>query len=155
MPHVQATATVEGTPEEIFDFLTKYENVTRLQPQFQSARVVSPQPSGLGAVVELKGHFHGMPMTVRNRIITFSPPYRMVSISEGTVLSRNTWELRPVDGAEHPATEVSFIVEYKMSGPLGGLFTGLTSSIFHKEVQSLTDASLHRLQDIFSRRERA
>jgi ribosome-associated toxin RatA of RatAB toxin-antitoxin module len=154
MPHVQATATVEGTPEEIFHFLSEYENIPVLQPQFQSARVVSPQPSGIGAVVELKGHFHGVPMTARNRIIAFSPPYRMVSISEGTVLSRNTWELRPVNGAAHPATEVSFTVEYKLGGPLGGLFTGITSSIFHKEVQSLTDASLRRLREIFSHRER-
>jgi ribosome-associated toxin RatA of RatAB toxin-antitoxin module len=153
MPHVQATATVEATPEEIFAFLSEYQNIPRLQPQFQSARLVSEQARGLGAVIELKGHFHGLPMTVRNRIITFAPPYRMVSISEGTVLSRNTWELRPVDGAEHPTTEASFTVEYKMGGPLGGFFTGLTSSIFHNEVQALTDASLHRLHEIFSRRE--
>src|SRR5437763_16358246 len=107
MPHVQATATVDGSPEEIFDFLSEVESVTRLQPQFQSARVVSRQPRGLGAVIELRGHFHGIPMTVHNRIITFSPPYRLVSISEGTVLSRNTWELRPADGAAHPKTEAS------------------------------------------------
>jgi ribosome-associated toxin RatA of RatAB toxin-antitoxin module len=151
MPHVQATAEVDATPEEIFAFLSEYQNIPRLQPQFQSAHLVSENATGPGAVVELKGHFHGIPMTVRNRIITFTPPYRMVSISEGTVLSRNTWELRPVDGAQRPTTETTFTVEYKMGGPLGGLFTGITSSIFHNEVQSLTDAALHRLHAIFSR----
>jgi ribosome-associated toxin RatA of RatAB toxin-antitoxin module len=150
MPQVQASAQVEATPEEIFEFLSEYQNIPRLQPQFQSAHLVSEHATGPGAVVELKGHFHGIPMTVRNRIITFTPPYRMVSISEGTVLSRNTWELRPVDGAPRPTTETTFTVEYKMGGPLGGLFTGITSSLFHNEVQSLTDAALHRLHDIFS-----
>src|ERR1700690_1217981 len=131
MPHVQATAQVEATPEEIFGFLAEYQNIPRLQPQFQSARLVSERAEGPGAVVELKGHFHGIPMTVRNRIITFTPPYRMGSISEGTVLSRNTWELRPMTGAPNPTTEATFTVEYKMGGPLGGLFTGITSSLFH------------------------
>ncbi len=150
MPQVQASAQVEATPEEIFAFLSEYQNIPRLQPQFQSARLVTENTTGPGAVVELKGHFHGMPITVRNRIITFTPPYRMVSISEGTVLSRNTWELRPVDGMPRPTTETTFTVEYKMGGPLGGLFTGITSSLFHSEVQSLTNASLQRLHDIFS-----
>jgi ribosome-associated toxin RatA of RatAB toxin-antitoxin module len=150
MPSVQATAQVEATPEEIFAFLSDYENIPLLQPQFQSAHLVSEHAQGVGAVVELKGHFHGMPMSVRNRIITYTPPYRMVSISEGTVLSRNTWELRPVDGAAQPTTEVTFTVEYKLGGPLGGLFTGITSSLFHSEVQALTEASLRRLHEAFS-----
>src|SRR5258708_38087106 len=150
MAGVQGRAQVEATPEEIFAFIAEYQNIPRLQPQFQSARLVSQRAEGPGAVVELKGHFHGVPMTVRNRIITFAPPYRMVSISEGAVLSRNTWELRPVPGASRPATETTFTVEYKMGGPLGGLFTGITSSLFHSEVQSLAHAALHRLQDIFS-----
>ena len=150
MPQVQAISKVEGTPEEIFDFLADYQNIPRLQPQFASAQVASEQLHGLGAVVELKGHFHGVPMTVHNRIITFNRPYRIVSISEGAVLSRNTWELRPLSGVDHPVTEVRFTVEYKMGGPFGNLFTGIASGLFHKEVQALTDVSLQRLREFFS-----
>jgi ribosome-associated toxin RatA of RatAB toxin-antitoxin module len=150
MPHVQATSRIEATPEEVFDFLAEYRNIPRLQPQFDSARLVSEQDRGAGAVVELKGRFHGMPISVMSRIITFSPPYRMVSISEGSVLSRNTWELHSNEHVSPTVTQVTFTVEYKMSGPLGGLFTGIASSIFHKEIQSMTDESLHRLSSIFA-----
>jgi ribosome-associated toxin RatA of RatAB toxin-antitoxin module len=150
MPQVQATSQVDATAEEIFDFLSDYRNIPRLQPHFDSARLVSDQERGLGAVVELKGHFHGVPLTVTNRIITYTPPYRMVSISDGSVLSRNTWELRPLDGTAHPCTQVSLVVEYKVGGPLGRLFTGLASSIFHGELDFMTGQSLHRLHDIFA-----
>jgi ribosome-associated toxin RatA of RatAB toxin-antitoxin module len=146
MPHVQATTSVQASPEEIFDFLSEYHNIPLIQPQFESASLVSEQDRGLGAVVELKGHFHGIPITVRSRIVTFNPPYRLVSISEGTVLSRNTWELHLGANTDHPTTEVRFRVEYKMTGALGVL-----SGLFHHEIQSMTDSSLHRLHDIFSR----
>lgn len=149
MPSVHATCLINATPEDIFNFLADYSNIPRLQPQFESARLVGDKARGLGAVVELKGRFHGVPMTIRNRIVTFTPPYRLVSISEGTVLSRNTWELRAQPG-EQTATEVSLSVEYKISGPLGGLFTGVASSLFHKEIQGITDESLRRLHDIFA-----
>jgi ribosome-associated toxin RatA of RatAB toxin-antitoxin module len=152
MPQVQATAQVNGSPEEIFNFLADYQNIPKLQPHFDSAKLVGNQEQGAGAIVELKGHFHGVPMHARNRIVTFTPPYRLVSISDGTVLSRNTWELRPAAGNDgRAATEVSFTIEYKIAaGPLGGLFTGLTSSLFHREIQSLTDESLRRLRAIFA-----
>ena len=150
MPKVVSTIEVEGEAGEIFDFLADYRNIPRLQSQFDSAQVASEQERGPGAVVELSGRFHGMPMRIRNRIVTFSPPVRLASISEGTVVSRNVWELRPLerDGTK-PATEVTFSVEYKMGGALG-IFTGLASSLFHGEIEAMTNDSLRRLRDIFA-----
>jgi ribosome-associated toxin RatA of RatAB toxin-antitoxin module len=150
MPQVQATAQIKATPEEIFDFISDYSTILRLQPQFESARLLTEQARGQGAVVELKGRFHGIPMTVRNRIITFAPPHRLVSISEGMVLSRNSWTLRPLDNADGPLTEATLSVEYKMGGPVGGVFRGIASSLFHNEIQSMTDEMPRRLRDIFA-----
>ena len=152
MPQIHAASQVDGTPEEIFEFLSDFQNIPLLQPHFESTRVISEQERGLGAVVELKGHFHGVPLSGTNRIITYTPPYRMVSISDGSVLSRNTWELHPVDGTEHACTQVSLVVDYKVGGPLGGLFTGLASTFFHRELDNMTRQSLDRLQDIFAQR---
>jgi ribosome-associated toxin RatA of RatAB toxin-antitoxin module len=151
MPQIHAASQVNGTAEEIFEFLSDYHNIPRLQPHFESARVISEQERGVGAVIELKGHFHGVPLSGVNRIITYTPPYRMVSISDGSVLSRNTWELYPLDGTAHPCTQVTLIVDYKVGGPLGGLFTGLTSTFFHRELDNMTQQSLRRLHDIFAR----
>jgi ribosome-associated toxin RatA of RatAB toxin-antitoxin module len=90
-------------------------------------------------------------MRVKNRIVTFTPPRRLVSISEGTVLSRNVWEFEPVDGDGTPSTRVTFSVEYKVAaGPFGKLFTGVASSLFHKEIQEMTDESLRRLQELIA-----
>ena len=149
MPKVSASAVVQAAAEEVFSFIADYRNIPRLQPEFATARVVSEQQVGAGAVVELQGRFHGVPMRAQNRIVTFTPPRRLVSISEGAVLSRNTWELQPLAG-ELSGTLVTFVVEYKVAGPLGGIFTGVASSLFHKEIQAMTDGSLRRLQEIFS-----
>lgn len=147
MPTVSATADIPATAQEIFDFLADYRNIPRVQPQFTAAKLVSDFDRRVGACVELVGRFRGVPMTVRNRIVTYSPPYRLASISEGTVLSRNVWELHPLK--EGGTTRVIFTVDYKVGGALGGLFTGVASTLFNKEIQEMTDASLHRLHAIF------
>lgn len=150
MPRVTSTIEVPGTPEAVFDFLANYRNIPRLQTHFESASLAGEQESGQGAVVELRGRFHGMPMHVRNKIVTFSRPTRLASISEGTVTSRNVWELRPKAGDEvKPATVVTFSVEYKVGGPLGGIFTGLASSLFHGEIESMVGEALRRLRATF------
>jgi ribosome-associated toxin RatA of RatAB toxin-antitoxin module len=145
MPAVAAEIVVPASAEKIFDFLADYRNIPGLQPHFTEVKLASDHERGLGAVVELRGTFRGMPMRVRDRIITFSPPRRLVSISEGTVTSRNTWELSPSE--ENPEqTRVSLKIDYKMGGGvLGGLFTGMASSLFHGDIQKMAEESLDRL----------
>jgi hypothetical protein len=113
-------------------------------------KLAGEKARGLGAAVELHGRFRGMPMRVHNRIITFTPPRRLVSISEGTVTSRNTWELELLDG-DPPKTRVTFKIDYKLGGGiLGGLFTGVASSLFQDEIQQMTEESLRRLREFMS-----
>lgn len=155
MPKVSATIEVAAAPEAIFDFLADYRNIPRLQPHFDSAKIAGEVERGLGAVMELRGSFHGLPINVRERIIAFTPPYRLVSIGEGAILSRTTWELGPLekdadDVKPGPVTMVSVSVEYKAGGPLGGIFTGWAMSLFHKEIQEMTDESLRRLRADFA-----
>jgi ribosome-associated toxin RatA of RatAB toxin-antitoxin module len=150
MPTAISSTLVPATPERVFDFIADYRNIPRLQTQFASAKLASEIERGQGAVVELSGRFHGMPMRVKNRIVTFTPPRRLVSVSEGTVLSRNVWEFEPVDSEQEPSTRVTFSVEYKAAGPFGKLFTGVASSLFHKEIQEMTDESLRRLRELLA-----
>ena len=154
MPTVSAHSVVNASPEEVFSFLADYRNIPRLQPQFTSARLAGDVARGLGAVVELEGRFRGFPMKVQNRIIAFDPPSRLVSIGEGSVLSRSTWEVQPLEG--NPATSrVSLTVDYKLRDTLGGLFMGMGSAlwpIFNREIQGMTTDSLRRLQSFFADR---
>ncbi len=155
MPTASSTSIVPASAERVFDFVADYRNIPRLQAQFSSAKVVGEVERGQGAVVELVGRFHGMPMRVRNRIVTFTPPRRLVSISDGTVLSRNVWEFEPVDAevgaGESSSARVTLTIEYKVAaGPLGKLFTGIASSLFHREIQGMTDESLRRLRELLA-----
>ncbi|MDQ5824010.1 MAG: SRPBCC family protein [Chloroflexota bacterium] len=150
MPTVQATANVNGSAQEVFDFLADYRNIPRVQPQFNSAILVGDRERCVGACVELGGRFHGMPMQVQNRIVTYAPPYRLASISEGTVLSRNVWELQPLPNDPN-TTRVTFTVDYKVGGALGSLFTGIAASLFNKEIQAMTDEALHNLRGFFAK----
>lgn len=149
MPTVRATANIGASAQEIFDFLADYRNIPRVQPQFSAARLVGDKERCVGARVELVGRFHGMPMQVQNRIVTYTPPHRLASISEGTVLSRNVWELQPLEHDPH-TTRVTFTVDYKVGGALGGLFTGIAASLFNKEIQAMTDEALRNLRGFFA-----
>jgi ribosome-associated toxin RatA of RatAB toxin-antitoxin module len=150
MPQVYSATHVDAPPEEIFDFLADYHNIPRLQPHFDKVRLVSEKERGLGAVVELKGRFHGVPMTGHNKIVAFQRPFRLVSISDGTVLSRNTWEVRPL-ALPDPACEVSLSIEYKFSGGITRLLAGVASPLVHGEIPEMTEEALRRLHSIFAR----
>jgi uncharacterized membrane protein len=147
MPTTKADIVIDEKAERIFEFVADYRNIPRLQPQFTSVKLVTEEDRGVGACVEMQGRFRGMPMRARDRIITFAPPRRMVSISEGTVTSRNTWELKP-EGDNGEKTHVTLKIDYKVGGgALSGLFTGMAQSLFHREIQRMTEESLERLRD--------
>ncbi len=152
MPTVSASSIVTASPQEVFDFLTDYRNIPLLQPHFTSAKPASETERGLGAVVELKGHFHGIPMKINNRIIAFNPPHRLVSISDGSILSRSAWELEPVE-ASPPETRVTLTIDYSLRKVMGGLFMGMGSALwplFNREVRGMTDESLRALKAFFA-----
>jgi ribosome-associated toxin RatA of RatAB toxin-antitoxin module len=151
LPTVSASALVAASAEEVFEFIADYRNIPRLQPHFVTAKLVGNVERQVGAEVNLEGRFHGMPMRVCNRIVAYDPPLRMVNVSEGTVLSRSTWELQEVSN-DPPTTRVTLTVDYKLGGALGGLFMGMGSALwplFNRELQGMTNESLRRLGGFF------
>lgn len=156
MPTVRASAVVHASSRAIFSFIADYHNIPLLQPQFTSARLVSDVERGLGANVELRGHFHGIPLHVHNRVISYSPPRRLVSVSEGAVASRSTWEIEEAAG-EPPSSRVTLTIDYKLGNSFGSLFMGVGSALwplFNREIQGLTNESLHRLRLCFDGKSR-
>jgi ribosome-associated toxin RatA of RatAB toxin-antitoxin module len=152
MPTISSTTIVSTGPTEAFDFIADFRNIPRLQPHFTSAQLVGEPERGLGATVALDGRFHGFPMKARNRIIAYSPPWRLVSISEGAVLSRSTWEFEELT-SDPPATRVKLTIDYSLRKVAGGLFMGVGSALwplFNREIQGMTDESMRRLQGFFS-----
>lgn len=151
MPTVTCSAIVPATAEEVFDFISDYRNIPRLQPHFASATLVGEKEREVGAEVALEGRFKGFPMKAHNRIITYAPPTRMVSISHGTVLSRNTWELEQLTN-DPPTTRVIFTLDYRMQGTLGRLVMGLGHSLLDHDIEAMTNDSLKRLAEFLLER---
>jgi ribosome-associated toxin RatA of RatAB toxin-antitoxin module len=151
MPTISSTTIIHTTAQEAFDFVADYRNIPRLQPHFTEARLVSEEERGAGAEIELAGRFHGMPIRVHNRIIAYSPPSRHVSISDGTVVSRSTWEFRQIE-ADAPTTSVTLTLDYKLRDSLVGLAGSLLWPIFNREIQGMTDDSLRRLREFLDGR---
>ena len=110
MPTITATTIVSATADEAFAFVADYRNIVRLQPHFSSARLLSAEEHGVGAEIDLSGHFHGIPIKARNRIVAYSPPDRQVSVSDGQVLSRSTWVFEQVT-ADPPVTRVTLTLD--------------------------------------------
>ena len=155
METVSASTMIPASQEEVFAFVSNYQNILKLQPHFASARLISANDQGVGAEIALEGRFHGMPMHARSKIITFDPPHRVVSVSEGSVRSRSTWELSSAPGGNGAVgTLARLTIDYKVkrgSGFLGGLANSL-EHLFHGEIQGMTNESLKRLHEIFAAR---
>lgn len=142
---------MHATSTEVFDFIADYRNIPRLQPHFSHVKLDGELERGVGAKVALEGRFHGIPLHAHSRIIAYDAPHRMVSITEGAVLSRSTWELQQVS-TDPPLTRVTLTLDYKLESALGGLFRGVGSSLwplFHKELHGMTNESLKRLHSAF------
>ena len=147
MPHIARFILINVPRETVFDFLADYRNIPRFQPQFQTVRPLSEVTRGLGAMLDLRGNFLGLPITAQMHITAFEPPQLLVSDSTGGVRSHTTWRLTEVPPV-HPemspvTTRAHLTVDYEVTLPgLGRLFGGL----MQREVEEMTVHSLKRLK---------
>ncbi len=150
MPRLSRFVIVHAPLEAVFAFLADYRNIPRMQPQFQRVRPLTTATEGVGAMLELQGRFHGLPITAQVRIVQVEPPRLLVSDSTGAVKSRSTWRLTPVppspdaEGAAPPvATRASLTLDYEVSVPgLGRLLGGFVAG----DVAAMTVESLKQLK---------
>jgi hypothetical protein len=147
MPHFARFILVNVSRETVFDFLADYRNIPRFQPQFQTVRPVTAVTRGLGATLDLRGSFLGLPIAAQMHIVGFEPPHLLVSESSSGVRSHTTWRLTAVPPV-HPETAAAttrahLTVDYEITLPgLGRLVGGL----LQHEIEELTVQSLKRLK---------
>ena len=147
MPHIARFVLINVPVETVFDFIADYRNIPRFQPQFQTVRPLGDVTRGLGAQLEVRGSFLGLPVAAQMHIVGFEPPHLLVSDSTGGVRSHTTWRLTAVSpGAPAPttaATRAHLVLDYEVTMPgLGRLFGGL----MQREIEALTVQSLKRLK---------
>ncbi len=149
MPHIAHFIRIDAPGERVFAFLADPTNIPRIQTEFRSVRLLTPQTQGLGATIEAQGTFRGLPLTAQMQIVALEPPHLLVSDSSGMVQSRTTWRVAPdpppaPDAAPHGGlgSRVTLTIDYTVTVP-GLAFLG---SLVQRDLDNLTIAALRRLK---------
>jgi carbon monoxide dehydrogenase subunit G len=68
--------------DEAFAYLSRFSSAAEWDPGVSSARMVTPDPVGLGSVFALDAVFLGNTVPLRYEITDFDPPHRVVLVAE-------------------------------------------------------------------------
>jgi hypothetical protein len=101
--------------DETFAYLSRFSSAAEWDPGVRSARMVTPDPVGLGSVFEMEAVFLGNSVPLRYEITGFDPPHRVVVAAENASV-RSTDQIdftRDSSGAT--------VVEYNADLALQGL----------------------------------
>jgi ligand-binding SRPBCC domain-containing protein len=117
MPSLEASVSVGGSIEQVFDFLTRTDNLLKLVPEDLKLRAVKVPPRlELGSQMELQILAFGPPQNVVYEITEFARPHRftetqvkgllgryvhehvLIAQSGGTVLVTDRIEFEPPSG---------------------------------------------------------
>jgi uncharacterized membrane protein len=146
MPRIAHFILIDAPIERGFAFLADYRNLPRIQAEFSSVRLLTPQqPEGQGAQIEAKGSFRGMPITAHMTIVQFERPHLLVSDTAGAVRSRSTWRFREQPGptpGDPVRLRVSVTVDYEIAIP-GLSFIG---HLVQRDLDGMTQDALRRLK---------
>jgi ligand-binding SRPBCC domain-containing protein len=149
MPFLEASISIGGSIEQIFDFLTTTDNLLKLVPEDLKLRVVKVPPRlELGAQMELQILAFGPPQNVVYEITEFSRPHQFTETQVKGLLGRYVHEhmLAAEPGGKVLVTDR---IEFAPPGGLMGLMltadrlrTMLERGISHRQ------AALKRLLEV-------
>ncbi|MET3369613.1 SRPBCC family protein [Arthrobacter sp. M2012083] len=110
MPAVEESVVIARPPEEVFDFLSKFENLALYDPFVRTSAQVGDGPVGLGTRGRGKSSYMGQSSDWTVEYTEFDPPRRMVSRSvEGRRDVTVTFRFQPVNGG----TRVTELIEVR------------------------------------------
>jgi carbon monoxide dehydrogenase subunit G len=126
MPGVQESVTIARPPQEVFDFLANFENLSAFDAFVTASGQVGDGPPGLGTRGRGTTRFMGQQFDWMVEFTEFEPPRRMVSRSvEGKRDVTATFTLEPADGG----TRVTERIE---TGAMGGLLGRLPDPLVNR-----------------------
>ena len=82
MVHYRRRLVVPVPLDEAFAYLSRFSSAAEWDPGVSSARMVTPDPVGLGSVFALDAVFMGNTVPLRYEITEFDPPNRVVLAAE-------------------------------------------------------------------------
>jgi hypothetical protein len=80
--HYSRRLVVPVPLSETFAYLSRFSSAAEWDPGVSSARMVTPEPVGLGSVFALDAVFLGNTVPLRYEITDFDPPHRVVLAAE-------------------------------------------------------------------------
>jgi uncharacterized protein YndB with AHSA1/START domain len=133
MPGVQESVTIARPPQEVFDFLANFENLSAFDAFVTASGQVGDGPPGLGTRGRGTTRFMGQQFDWMVELTEFEPPRRMVSRSvEGKRDVTATFTLEPADGG----TRVTERIETgAMDGLLGRLPDPLVNRLLGRSLR--------------------
>ena len=133
MPVTEESVTIARPPQEVFDFLANFENLSAFDAFVTASGQVGDGPPGLGTRGRGTTRFMGQQFDWMVELTEFEPPRRMVSRSvEGKRDVTATFTLEPADGG----TRVTERIETgAMDGLLGRLPDPLVNRLLGRSLR--------------------
>ncbi|MGG6380120.1 SRPBCC family protein [Paenarthrobacter sp. NEAU-H11] len=142
MPVVEETVVIPRPQQEVFDFLSKFENIAVYDSSVTSSGQIGDGPLGVGSRGRGTSQIMGRQFDWTAEITEFDPPRRMVSRSvEGKLDFTITITLEPADGG----TRVTERIE--AASGLGGIFGKLADPLVERAQGRTVRANLETLAE--------
>ena len=132
--------------EEVFEPFSRAENLQAITPPWLHFRIISELPieMDVGALIEYRLRFHGVPVRWRTEIEVWEPPHRFVDLALKSpfALWHHTHEFEAVEGGTLARDRVRYRVGF---GPLGEAAHGLVVARDLERIFDYRREAIHRL----------
>ena len=141
MIQVKASVHIRRSPEEVFAYLSNFENNPQWQSGMVSAKFTSPGPLRVGSTYSQEARFLGRPVISEFEVIEFEPGRRVkITSTSGTFPITVTRSVEPDGGG---SSRVSAVVE----GDASGVYR-LAEPILRSMVQRSVQGDYERLKSV-------
>ena len=142
VPVVEESVVIARPPQEVFEFLSRFENIAVYDSSVTSSGQVGDGPVGMGSRGRGTSKIMGQQFDWVVEVVEFDPPRRMVSRSvEGKLDFTVTFELEPADGGTRVTQRID------AASGLGGVFGKLADALVERAQGRTVRANLETLAE--------
>lgn len=142
VPVVEESVVIARPPQEVFDFLSNFDNVAVYDSSVTSSERVGEGPVGVGTHGRGTSKVMGRHFDWTVEVKEFDPPRRMVSKSvEGKLDFTVTFTLEPADGGTRVTQRID------AASGLGGIFGKLADPLVERAQGRTVRANLETLAE--------
>jgi ligand-binding SRPBCC domain-containing protein len=142
------TQILPGTPEVVFPFFEKPENLSRLTPTWLSFKMLTPSPVEMkaGGSIDYAISWMGIPMRWKTLITSYRPPAYFVDeqVKGPYALWQHSHTFSRVDGGTRMVDEVRYALRGGFAGEL------VHRMIVRKQLERIFDFRAKVIADLFS-----